>query len=87
MIPALLTYSLSVAVGLLCAILLFRAHQRSPSRLLLSAAICFAGLALNDLGVIVDLFVFPDVNLIGVRSLPALAGLVVLVRALVREAR
>ena len=87
MIPAYLTYALSVAVGLLCAVLLFRANARAPSRLLLSAAICFTGLALNDLGLIVDVFMLPDVNLIAVRSLPALAGLIVLVRALVREAR
>lgn len=87
MIAASAVYLLSVVVGAACAVLLLRAHKRAPSGLLLSAGICFAGLALNDLGLIVDMFVLPDVSLVAVRSLPALAGLCLLVRALVREAR
>jgi hypothetical protein len=78
-------YVLSLLVGALCAALLFKAHRRAPSPLLLPAAICFAGLALNDLGLIVDLFVLPDVSIVAVRSLPAVIGLGVLVRALVKE--
>jgi hypothetical protein len=78
-------YVLSLLVGALCAALLLKAHRRAPSPLLLPAAICFAGLALNDLGLIVDLFVLPDVSIVAVRSLPAVIGLGVLVRALVKE--
>ncbi len=36
---------------------------------------------------LVDVVVLPDVSLLAVRSLPALAGAALLVRALVREAR
>ncbi|HET7786866.1 MAG TPA: DUF5985 family protein [Myxococcales bacterium] len=85
MIAASAVYVLSVLVGVTCTVLLVRAHARSPSRLLLSAALCFAGLALNDLGLIVDVFVLPDVSIVAVRSLPAVIGLAVLVRALVKE--
>ena len=84
---AAFVYLLSVLVGGSCAVLLLRANRRAPSRLLLSAAICFAGLALNDVGLIVDVFVLPDVNLVAIRSLPAVLGLAVLVRALVKEGR
>ena len=87
MIAASAVYVLSVLIGGACAVLLFRAHRRAPSPLLLSAAICFAGLALNDVGLIIDVFVLPDINLVAVRSLPALVGLAVLVRALIKEAR
>lgn len=87
MIAPSVVYALSVLVGAACAVLLFKAHRRSPSRLLLSAAICFGGLALNDLGLIVDVFVLPDVSIVAVRSLPAVIGLAVLVRALVKEGR
>jgi hypothetical protein len=86
-IPPFLVYALSVAVGTACAILLYRGNRRAPSRLLLSASLCFTGLVLNDLGLMVDLFVLPDISLITVRSLPALFGLAVLVRALVKEDR
>ena len=87
MIPVSAVYVLSVVIGVACAVLLARGHLRSPSRLLLSAAICFAGLALNDVGLIVDVFVLPGISLVAVRSLPALVGLAVLVRALIKEAR
>ena len=87
MIAPSVVYVLSVLVGAACAVLLFKAHRRSPSGLLLSAAICFAGLALNDLGLIVDVFVLPDVSIVAIRSLPAVIGLAVLVRALVKEGR
>lgn len=82
---AVLVYGGAVAISTACAALLYRGWRRSGSPLLRSAAICFAGLALNDVGRILDVFVFPDVDLIAVRSLPALAGLLVLVHALVKE--
>jgi hypothetical protein len=87
MIVASAVYVLSVLIGAACCVLLVRAHQQKPSTLLLSAAICFGGFALNDVGLIVDVFALPDVNLVAVRSLPALIGVAVLVRALVKEPR
>ncbi|HEY2028438.1 MAG TPA: DUF5985 family protein [Myxococcales bacterium] len=87
MIGALAVNVLSVVVGGACAVLLFRGHRRNPSRLLLSAALCFTGLALNELALLVDVFALPDIDLVAVRSLPAIAGLAILVRALVKEPR
>jgi hypothetical protein len=87
MIAASLVYLLSVVIGVACCVLLLRAHRQKPSTLLLSAAICFGGFALNDIGLIVDVFAFPDISLVAVRSLPALIGVAVLVRALVKEPR
>lgn len=87
MIAASAVYVVSVLIGVACCVLLLRAHRRQPSTLLLSAAICFGGFALNDVGLIVDVFVLPDISLVAVRSLPALIGVAVLVRALVKESR
>ncbi|MFL5440965.1 MAG: DUF5985 family protein [Myxococcales bacterium] len=87
MIAASAVYVVSVVIGLACCVLLLRAHRRHPSTLLLSAAICFGGFALNDAGLILDVFVLPDISLVAVRSLPALIGVAVLVRALVKESR
>jgi hypothetical protein len=80
-------YLLSVVVGAACAVLLFRGHRRARSPLMLAAAFCFVGLVLNDIGLVVDVFALPDVSLVAVRSLPALIGLAILVRALVKESR
>jgi Family of unknown function (DUF5985) len=87
MIAASAVYLLSIAIGVVCCVLLLRGHRRQPSTLLLSAAICFGGFALNDVGLVVDVFALPDISLVAVRSLPALIGVAVLVRALVREPR
>jgi len=51
-IAASAVYVVSVLIGLACCVLLLRAHRRHPSTLLLSAAICFGGFALNDVGLI-----------------------------------
>ncbi|HEY2386482.1 MAG TPA: DUF5985 family protein [Candidatus Binatia bacterium] len=56
-------YVLCTVTSLLCALLLFRGYRRSGIRLLLWSALCFAGLALNNAFVFVDLVVLPEVDL------------------------
>ncbi len=46
-----------------CAFLLARSYRRTGARLLLWSALCFLLLAGNNLMVVVDLLVLPDVNL------------------------
>jgi heme/copper-type cytochrome/quinol oxidase subunit 4 len=84
---ATLVYLLCALTSLACAVLLLRGYARSRVRLLLWAGLCFVGLALNNIILFVDVRVVPDVDLSTVRSLPALAGLVILIYGLVWETR
>ena len=56
-------YLLCFATSSACAILLARNYRRTRARLLLWSALCFLFLALNNLLVMVDLLLLPEVNL------------------------
>ncbi|HYJ79056.1 MAG TPA: DUF5985 family protein [Longimicrobiaceae bacterium] len=84
---ATLVYALCAVTSLLCAVLLVRGYRRSGARLLLWAAVCFSGLALNNLLLFIDLRVVPAVDLSAWRSLPALAGVMALLYGLVWDTR
>lgn len=71
--PAIV-YLLCFVASALCAWLLGRAYLRSMARVLLWSAICFALLALNNLVVIVDLVVLPDVDFGLLRQVLSLAA-------------
>lgn len=76
-------YVLCALTSLACALLLWRGWQRSRVRLLFWSALCFVGLFLNNVLLIVDLRVMPQVDLALVRTLPALLGTAALVYGLV----
>jgi uncharacterized protein DUF5985 len=84
---ATLVYALCALTSLLCFALLVRGYLRSRARLLLWASLCFAGLALNNVLLFVDVRVVPAVDLSAWRSLPALAGVLLLVYGLVWDSR
>ena len=84
---ATLVYALCALTSIVCAALLARGYRQSGTRLLLWAALCFTGLALNNVLLFVDLGVVPTMDLSVWRSLPALAGLVVLIYGLVWDTR
>lgn len=84
---ATLIYALCALTSLLCALLLARGYRRSRVRLLLWSSLCFTGLAINNVLLFIDLRVVPGVDLSVWRSLPALAGLMVLIYGLVWDAR
>jgi hypothetical protein len=52
-------YSLCAAAALSCAMLLLRAFSRSGYRLLLWSGLCFVGLTMNNLLLVLDKIVFP----------------------------
>jgi hypothetical protein len=83
---ALAIYLLCALTSVLCTALLARAYLRTRVRLLLWTGSCFAGLALNNLLLFVDLVVVPEVDLSLARSLAAFVGLGSLVIGLVWEA-
>jgi hypothetical protein len=82
-----IVYALCGLTSLACAALLLRGYHRSRARLLLWSGLCFAGLALNNVLLFVDLRVATDVDLSVWRSLPTLAGLALLMYGLVWESR
>ncbi len=83
----LLIYFLCAATSFLCALLLFRGYRRSAARLLLWSSLCFAGLFLNNVLLIIDMQVVPDQDLSVLRSIPALAGISFLLYGLIAESR
>lgn len=82
-----LVYVLCAATSLICAILLWRGYRQSGVRLLLWSSLCFIGLALNNALLFVDLEMLPERDLFVLRSVPALAGLVLLLYGLIWEER
>jgi Family of unknown function (DUF5985) len=78
-------YILSALISLTCATLLLRSFAVSRHGLLLWAAICFLGLTLNNALLFVDKVVATDADLSGWRTVPALAGMLVLIVGLLWE--
>ena len=78
-------YVLSALISLGCAALLLRSWDESRSSLLLWAAICFLGLTVNNVLLFVDEVLATNADLALWRTVPALAGLLVLVVGLLWE--
>ncbi|HEY4640807.1 MAG TPA: DUF5985 family protein [Thermoanaerobaculia bacterium] len=82
-----IVYALCAITSAACAWLLLRSWMRSRLRLLLWSGLCFVGLTLNNIALFVDLRVLPELDLSIWRTIPAVAGVVVLVFGLVWETR
>lgn len=82
---AAIVYVLCALTSLACALLLFRAHHQRRVQLLFWSGFSFIGFALGNLFLVIDTMVLPGVDLRLFRSLPVLAGLVVLIYGLVWE--
>jgi hypothetical protein len=80
-------YTLCAATSIICAVLLIRSFRRTRTPLLLWSSLCFAGLALNNMLLLIDLVFVPAVDLSILRGSVALAGLLVLLFGLVWESR
>lgn len=80
-------YVLCALTSALCAGLLTRAYLRGRMRLLLWSALCFCGLALHNLLLVVDRLVVPDVDLLLLRDATGLAAVSVLLFGLIWESR
>jgi hypothetical protein len=77
---------LCALTSIACAALLLRGYFGSRVKLLLWSGLCFVGLGLNNVMLVVDELVFPHIDLSIPRALPALVGLVVLIYGLIWEA-
>ena len=80
-----IVFILCALTSLACAALVLRSYLQTRARLLLWTGLCFAGLFLNNLLLVVDSRT-PNVDLSVWRSLPAAAGLALLVYGLVWDA-
>ena len=76
-------YLLCALTSLACVVLLWRGWKRTGARLLFWSALCFVGLFLNNVLLIVDTRVLPQMDLALVRMIPALLGALALVYGLV----
>jgi hypothetical protein len=81
-----LVYLLCALTSLFCAVLLFRSYRRQRTRLLMWSTLCFVGLAINNLLLVIDLVVVPDIDFALVRTSTALVAMVLLVIGLIWEA-
>lgn len=82
-----LVYVLGATTALAVAWLLMRGYGRSGARFLLWSGLCFAGLAVNNALVFVDLVLVPDIDLYTWRNLAAVAAMAVLVYGLIWDVK
>jgi predicted membrane channel-forming protein YqfA (hemolysin III family) len=71
-------YLLCFATSTACALLLVRNYLRTRARLLLWSAACFLLLAANNLVVVIDMLVMPEVNFSLLRIILALGAVGIL---------
>jgi len=81
-----LVYALCALTSLACAVLLLRGFFRTRVRLLLWSGLCFVGLTLNNTLLVLDKNTFVT-DLSNLRTLPALAGVTLLVYGLIWDSR
>jgi hypothetical protein len=80
-----IVYTLCALTSIACAALLTRSYRATRTRLLLWASLCFVGLALNNVLLVVDLIVVPATDLAAWRAVPALLGVALLLVGLIWE--
>lgn len=77
-------YILCAVTSLVCAILLVRAYLRSRSPLLLWSSVCFVGLLVNNVILVVDVVLMTtEVDLLLARDLTNTASILALVIGLI----
>jgi hypothetical protein len=82
-----LVYILCAATSLFCAFMLFRSYRATRARLLFLSTLCFAGLAVNSLLVVLDILLLPDYDLRIARAAVAYISVFALLLGLIWESR
>ena len=83
---AAVIYSLCALTSIMCLVLLWRSWRQSGARLLFWSALCFAGLSVNNVLLVLDLVVFPvQTDLSIPRLVAALVAVLLLLFGLVWE--
>lgn len=76
-------YILCALTSLACSFLLFRGYRRTGVRLLFWSGLCFAGLALDNALLYIDLVIVPTTDLTIYRRVPGLVALSLLIFGLI----
>jgi hypothetical protein len=82
---AAVIYLLCSATAFACAFLLLRNYRHSRHRILLWSGLCFVGMFVNNLLLMVDRLLLPDIDLSTLRLCAALLALLPLLYGLVWE--
>ena len=82
---AIAVYALCALTSMACAVLLLRAYAAEKVRLLLWTALCFCGLAVNNVALFFDVLLELDIGTL--RKVPALIGVVLLLHGFISESR
>jgi hypothetical protein len=80
-----LTYAICALSALSCAVLLLKSYLRTRFRLLLWSGLCFVGLTLNNVLVMVDRVVLPQVDLSVLRLSTTLVAVMLLLYGLILD--
>ena len=78
-------YILGALVTLACGILLMRGYLRGRKKLLLWSSLCFFGLSISHVFVLLDLVVFPNINFYPWRLGSAVVAMLILLYGLIWE--
>jgi hypothetical protein len=78
-------YILCALTSLACALLLLRSWHRTRAPVLFWSSLCFVGLMLNNVLLVLDKIVVPNVDLSLVTKVPAVIGLGVFFFSLVLD--
>lgn len=78
-------YGLCTLMSLACAWMLLRSYQRNGARLLFWSGLCFIGMSVNNVLLVLDKLVFPHVDLLPLRLISALVALLMLLFGLIYE--
>jgi hypothetical protein len=79
-------YVVAMLSSVVCAVLLFRGYVQHRVRLLMWSGICFVCLTLNQVALIIDLVVYPTIDLRLMRLIPALIGMTFLLYGFIWDA-
>lgn len=78
-------YLLCALTAFACSWMLLRSYIQHRHRLLLWSGLCFAGMFLNNIILVFDKLLFPDINLSTWRLLAGLMALLLLLYGLIWE--
>jgi hypothetical protein len=81
-----LIYAMCALTALLCAWLLLQSWRRSGYKLLLWSGLCFVGQTVNNLLLIADKLIFPNIDLLPWRLAAGMVAMLLLLYGLIWEA-
>ena len=82
---AAVIYALCAVTSLAAAALLWREYSRTRYRILFWSALCFAGLTANNVFLVLDRFVYTEIDLTLMRLTAAAAAMLLLLFGLIWE--